>query len=187
MRRITRKLKPLVPPSTKAGLDFPCLFDTIRDGILILHGETGEIRYSNPAFAALLGYSPQELVGIKVWELSAFRDIDEGKAAFLATRDGGGHSSPCCWWLKAGDRSRWNTNVKPTDWGQQRVIQYTFRDVHESSTTERTLSKLRKEVDLLFESGQLLNRNLEIESLYDNFQPSHRGDDGFRHDFCLYV
>ncbi len=167
MHRITRKLKPLSSP-TKADLDFPCLFDTIRDGILILNGETGEIRYSNPTFARLLGYTPQELVGIKAWDLSPFRDVEEGKAAFLTPQKNGG-GDPMLLVAKSGRPVELGYACKAYRAGSQRLIQFNFRETHESSTTERTLTKLRKEIDLLFESGQLLNRNLDIESLYDNF------------------
>jgi PAS domain S-box-containing protein/putative nucleotidyltransferase with HDIG domain len=169
MRRITRKKKPLVHTSISMHPGYPGLFDTIRDGVLILDGVTGAIRYSNPALAALLGYTPQELIGIKIWDLSAFRDLDEGKAAFLMLEDESDRPNRLPLVAKSGRLVQVEYDRRAYPLGKQRLIQYNFRDIRESSPAYLLLGKLRKEIDLLYESGQLLNRTLDIESLYDNF------------------
>jgi PAS domain S-box-containing protein len=169
MQGMTRKRKPLVKPDSHTKLSFQDQFDTIRDGVLILNAETGEVRYGNPAFSTLLGYSPHELIGTKVWELSAFRDIEEGKAAFLSRQNGNVEPHRLLLIAKSGRPVEFEYNWSDFRVGKTHLRQFNLRNIHVSSPTEKTLGKLRKEIDLLYESGQLLNRNLDLESLYDNF------------------
>ncbi len=58
------------------------LFETAQDGILILDADTGEINDVNPFLIAMLGYSYQEFVGKRLWEIGTFKDVDASKAAF---------------------------------------------------------------------------------------------------------
>ena len=58
------------------------LFETAQDGILILDAATGEIDDVNPFLAHMLGYTRREMLGEKLWELGAFKDVQTGKAAF---------------------------------------------------------------------------------------------------------
>jgi PAS domain S-box-containing protein len=56
------------------------LFEAAQDGILILDAETGQIVDVNPFVLEMLGYSREELLGKKLWEIGTFRDIEESKA-----------------------------------------------------------------------------------------------------------
>jgi two-component system, cell cycle sensor histidine kinase and response regulator CckA len=58
------------------------LFEAARDGILILDAGSGEITAVNPFLADLLGYSTDDILGKKLWELGPFQDIKKGKIAF---------------------------------------------------------------------------------------------------------
>ncbi len=58
------------------------LFETAQDGILILDAETGQISDVNPFLVEMLGYSHEDLLGKKLWEIGAFKDIEASKAAF---------------------------------------------------------------------------------------------------------
>jgi PAS domain S-box-containing protein len=58
------------------------LFEAAQDGILILDGVTGTITDANPFIIDSLGYSLQELRGKMLWEIGAFADVKESKAAF---------------------------------------------------------------------------------------------------------
>ena len=51
------------------------LFETAKDGILILDAKTGKITDANPFLVDLLGYSLDELIGAQLWEIGPFRDI----------------------------------------------------------------------------------------------------------------
>lgn len=58
------------------------LFETAKDGILILDGETGKILDVNPFLVDLLGYSHEEFSGKKLWEIGPFKDTVASKAYF---------------------------------------------------------------------------------------------------------
>ena len=58
------------------------LFETAKDGILILDADTGRITAANPFLQDLLGYSHDELLGKRLWEIGPFRDIAASQAAF---------------------------------------------------------------------------------------------------------
>jgi PAS domain S-box-containing protein len=58
------------------------LFETAKDGILILDAQTGQITDANPFLVDLLGYTLPEFVGAKLWEIGPFKDIKECKVAF---------------------------------------------------------------------------------------------------------
>ncbi len=59
------------------------LFEAARDGILILDAETGMVVNVNPFMVELLGFSHDEFLGKKIWELGVFKDIDANKINFL--------------------------------------------------------------------------------------------------------
>jgi formate hydrogenlyase transcriptional activator len=58
------------------------LFETARDGILILDAETGQISDVNPFLIEMLGYSHEEFLGKKLWEIGAFKNIEASKTVF---------------------------------------------------------------------------------------------------------
>lgn len=63
------------------------LFESAKDGILILDAETGKVVDANPFLLQLLGYSYDELCGKHIWELGAFKDIAASKDAFKTLQD----------------------------------------------------------------------------------------------------
>jgi PAS domain S-box-containing protein len=58
------------------------LFESARDGILILDAETGKVVDVNPFLLQLLGYSYDEMCGQHIWEIGVFKDIAASKDAF---------------------------------------------------------------------------------------------------------
>jgi PAS domain S-box-containing protein/putative nucleotidyltransferase with HDIG domain len=58
------------------------LFETAQDGILILNAETGEIDDVNPYMIGMLHYSYEEFIGMKLWEVSPFKDTVLNKDSF---------------------------------------------------------------------------------------------------------
>ena len=65
------------------------LFESAKDGILILDVASGMIVDVNPFLIKLLGYSHEVFLGKKIWELGFFKDIaaNEAKFAELQARD----------------------------------------------------------------------------------------------------
>jgi diguanylate cyclase (GGDEF)-like protein/PAS domain S-box-containing protein len=65
-------------------LHYRRLFEAALDGILILDAETGAITDVNPFLINFLGYSREEFIGKKLWEVGAFKDIEASQEAFHA-------------------------------------------------------------------------------------------------------
>ena len=60
------------------------LFEAAQDGILILDARTGAITDVNPFLIKMLGYSREEFIQKKLWEVGAFQDIEASREAFKA-------------------------------------------------------------------------------------------------------
>jgi PAS domain S-box-containing protein len=63
------------------------LFETAQDGVLILDAETGMIEDVNPFLIKMLGYSHEEFVEKKLWEVGAFKDVEASRNAFEALQE----------------------------------------------------------------------------------------------------
>ena len=51
------------------------LFEAARDGILTLDVDTGTVMDVNPFMVEMLGFSREEFLGKKIWELGSFKDV----------------------------------------------------------------------------------------------------------------
>ena len=71
----------------ESELRYRRLFEAARDGILILDAHSGAIRDVNPFLIEMLGYSREEVLEKKLWEVGAFKDIDASKDAFQALQE----------------------------------------------------------------------------------------------------
>ena len=58
------------------------LFESAKDGILILNAASGRIIDVNPFLVELLGYSLEELKGKELWQIGVFKDVVASKAAY---------------------------------------------------------------------------------------------------------
>ena len=65
----------------ESELRYRRLFESAKDGILILDAETGKIIDANPFILNLLSYSLEELTGTVLWEIGLFADIEASKRA----------------------------------------------------------------------------------------------------------
>ena len=65
------------------------LFQTAKDGILILDAGTGKILDANAFMSGLLGQELPELLGKELWQIGMFADIEENKAAFRELQERG--------------------------------------------------------------------------------------------------
>jgi len=58
------------------------LFETARDGILLLNADSAQIEDVNPYLVEMLGYSHEVFLGKKLWEVGPFADIPKSKEMF---------------------------------------------------------------------------------------------------------
>ncbi len=63
------------------------LFETAQDGILILNADTEKIEDANQFILDMLGFSIEEIVGKRLWEIGSFRDIEASRSAFLQLQE----------------------------------------------------------------------------------------------------
>jgi PAS domain S-box-containing protein len=63
------------------------LFESAKDGILILDADKGTVVDANPFLLQLLGYSYDALYGQHIWDLGVFKDIAASKDAFKILQD----------------------------------------------------------------------------------------------------
>ena len=64
-------------------LRFRRLFETARDGILLVAADTGIIIAANPFICELLSRTNESVVGTHLWDLGPLKDIVSSQAKFL--------------------------------------------------------------------------------------------------------
>ncbi len=114
------------------------LFETARDGVLILDANTGMIIDANPFMTNLLGYSHQEFLGKELWEIGVFSDKSANEAAFRTLQEHG--------YIRYDHLPLASSRGKPTEVefvsnvyyvDQRHVAQCNIRDISERSRLER--------------------------------------------------
>jgi len=77
------KLKKTEAALQASEIRYRRLFETAKDGILILDAETGMILDVNPYLIDLLGYSKEQFIEKEIWEIGFFKDIIANYDKFL--------------------------------------------------------------------------------------------------------
>jgi PAS domain S-box-containing protein len=123
------------------------LFETAKDGIIILDAETGMITDVNPFLIELLGYSKEQFIEKKIWEIGFFKDIIANQDKFLELQKQKYvryEDLP----LETSNGRKINvefvSNVYTED--KQNVIQCNIRDITERKRAERDLIRSEKEL-----------------------------------------
>ncbi len=65
------------------------LFETAQDGIILLEADSGDITDVNPFLLDMLGYSREQLLGKKLWDIGLFKDTAECQTAFARLQEEG--------------------------------------------------------------------------------------------------
>ncbi len=124
------------------------LFETAQDGILLLDSKTAEITDANPFLTDLLGYTHQELVGKKLWDIGLFQDVSVSQDAFGTLLEKG--------YIRYEDlplqtKSGKHINVEFVSnvytVGDQSVIQCNVRDISDRKRAEERILKLNVELE----------------------------------------
>jgi PAS domain S-box-containing protein len=123
------------------------LFETARDGILILDGNTGMIIDANSFIGEITGYDQDYFLGKELWQIGLFEDTEASQMAFqelqweeyiryhhlpLKTRDG------------HGAEVEFISNVYEMD--GKRVIQCNIRDISERRRMEQEIEQQAQEL-----------------------------------------
>jgi PAS domain S-box-containing protein len=128
-------------------LQYRGLFESTQDGILILDGETGQIVEVNAFLINLLGYSREQFLGKKIWEIGLFKNIVANKDNFKE--------------LQQQEYTRYEDLPLETADGRQiavefvstvymvnnkNVIRCTVRDITEYKRAEKALQESKREL-----------------------------------------
>ncbi|MBN1868714.1 PAS domain S-box protein [Candidatus Sumerlaeota bacterium] len=124
------------------------LFETARDGILILDGDTEAILDVNPSLARMLGYSHEYFLGKRLWELGAFKDMSASKALFeeLQRSEHTRHEDLL---LETADGKKMPVEFVGSVYrvNRQRIIQCNVRDIADRKKTEDVLRRSNENLE----------------------------------------
>jgi len=137
----------------RSELSYRRLFESAKDGILILDADTGEITDSNPFLTEMLGYSRDELVGRSLWDIGALRDTGLSKEAFSKLQKEGYIRYDDLPLETRGERCitvEFVSNSYYVD--QKKVIQCNIRDITERKRVEDELRRNKERYKKLVES-----------------------------------
>jgi len=157
------------------------LFESAKDGILILEALTAVITDANPFIAEMLGYSQDELQGKELWQIGLFKDAEASKEAMRELQEKGYiRYEDLPLETKAGRLI--NVEFVSNVYGQdgEAVIQCNIRDITKRRETERALAKALIYADdiiaTLREPFVVLDNDLRVQtanrSFYDSFHVS---------------
>jgi formate hydrogenlyase transcriptional activator len=136
------------------------LFETAQDGILILDAEKGQIQDVNPFLMEMLGYSYEDFLGKRLWEIGPFKNIKASKASFLELQDKGYvrfEDLP----LEAKDGQQvaveFVSNVYLVN--HHKVIQCNIRDITQRKLLAEALQKAHNELE-----RRVADRTVELQT-----------------------
>jgi PAS domain S-box-containing protein len=114
------------------------LFESSKDGILILDADSGQIMDVNPFLIVMLGFSKEEFLGKELWAIGLFKDVTASRVAFAELQQRG--------YIRYEDLPL-ETHaglIRPVEFvsnsylvGESRVIQCNIRDITEHKRTLR--------------------------------------------------
>lgn len=146
------------------------LFESAKDGILLLDAYTGQITDVNPYLIDLLGYSKDEFTSRKIWEIGSFDDTELSQKGFKILQENGFiHFENMPLRSKNGRLIDVEFVSNVYDVEGEKVVQCNIRNITERRKAEKDLYESQQkliEQNLLLEQKniamkEIMNQNLE--------------------------
>lgn len=158
------------------------LFETAKDGILILNPKSGEIDDVNPFLVKLLGISRESMLNKKIWDIGFFNDIIASKDNFKKLQEEAYIRYDDLPLRTADGRQvdvEFISNLYMVD--NVKVIQCNIRDISERKRIELALSTSRELLDRRSAELEIANKELEAfaYSVSHDLRAPLRTMDGF--------
>ena len=135
------------------------LFETAKDGILILDTHTGRITDANPYMSELLGYSKEYFSGKELWEIGLFSDRSANEAAVRELQEQGYiRFEHLPLETSLGERVEVEIVANSYKEDDHSVIQCNIRDITERSRLEAERNRLEKRMQEQSASLEELHR-----------------------------
>jgi PAS domain S-box-containing protein len=151
------------------------LFESAKDGVLILDAETGMVVDVNPFLIELLGFSHEHFLGKKLWELGFFKDIVANQAHFaeLQQKEYIRYEDRA---LKTADGRRievqFVSNVYQVN--HHRVVQCNIRDITDRKQAEQALREREARFAALFEHNPIQTIVVDLHGRIQAFNRAKR-------------
>jgi diguanylate cyclase (GGDEF)-like protein/PAS domain S-box-containing protein len=157
------KSRTVCRPGKESESRYRRLFETAKDGILILDGDTGRIADANPFLQDMLGYSKDELIGKALWEIGPVQNIPDSQAAMRQLQSNEYiRYEDIPLETKSGERKHveFISNVYLVDgW---RVIQCNIRDITARRSAEKRARTVTGELMLLVDELQWRDKEMQL-------------------------
>ena len=140
------------------------LFETAKDGILILEAETGLVLDANPFLQDMLGFPLDDLKGKALWELGGFKDVAANQTNFLKLQQEGYiryDNLP----LQTAQGQPFYVEFVSNIYlvGHRNVIQCNIRDITERKQTLDALRESQNRYQLIFDNSGTVNSIFDTE------------------------
>ena len=141
------------------------LFETAKDGILILDFETGYIVDANPFIVKIIDLPLKAIIGKKLWDIGLLKNKEESESAFLALKENG--------YIRFDDMPIQQKNGQSLQVefisnvylaNNTKVIQCNIRDISERKQNElilkENLQTIKKQNDIYLQLNEKLEESI---------------------------